>query len=173
MKGVGVGFSLKCALNTYTIYNVITARVRSTREVNVLTPVCVSVHTCEGGGGRGGLPHLRSGGYPIPGLDRGGVPHPRSGYPPPDMGWDTPQTQVWLGGIPSQVWSGVPHPRSGYPPPPGHGMGYPPWTWHGVTPPPETDQHSEHLLCGGRYASCVHAGGLSCYKLLFVPLVLK
>ena len=28
--------------------------------------------------------------------------------------------------------------------------------------PPQTDQHSEHLLRGGRYASCVHAGGLAC-----------
>ena len=36
-------------------------------------------------------------------------------------------------------------------------MGYPPCQ--------ETDQHSKHLLCGGRYASCVHAGGLSCSKL--------
>ena len=34
------------------------------------------------------------------------------------------------------------------------------------TPPPWLDgvppHHSEHLLRGGRYASCVHAGGLSC-----------
>ena len=34
----------------------------------------------------------------------------------------------------------------------------------GVPPPPnqETEQQSEHLLRGGRYASCVHAGELSC-----------
>ena len=25
-------------------------------------------------------------------------------------------------------------------------------------------QHREYLLHGGRYASCVHAGGLSCFK---------
>ena len=31
--------------------HVITARVRSTREGNVLTPVCVSVHTFVGEGG--------------------------------------------------------------------------------------------------------------------------
>ena len=41
----------------------------------------------------------------------------------------------------------------------------------GVTPPPpcqEKDQHSEHLLHGGRCASCVNAGGLSCLKLQLV-----
>ena len=27
------------------------------------------------------------------------------------------------------------------------------------------EQHREYLLHGGRYASCVHAGGLSCYNL--------
>ena len=31
----------------------------------------------------------------------------------------------------------------------------------GGTPRQETDQQSEHLLRGGRYASCVYAGGLS------------
>ena len=32
-------------------------------------------------------------------------------------------------------------------------------------PPPhqEREQHSGHLLRGGQYDSCVHAGGLSCY----------
>ena len=72
----------------------------------------------------------------------------------------------WGGGYPSQVqvrinpppqkkkklrlsWMGV-HPPSGL---------------DGSTSPPpslETEQHSEYLLCGGRYASCVHAGGLYC-----------
>ena len=37
------------------------------------------------------------------------------------------------------------------------GYSVPPQTWDGVTPPP---QHSEHLICGRRYASCIHAGGL-------------
>ena len=39
--------------------------------------------------------------------------------------------------------------------------------WTGVTPPPppkKTEKQSEYLLHGGRYASCVHAGGLSCLK---------
>ena len=57
----------------------ITTRVRSTREGNVLTRVCVSVYTCWGdpisGLGRGGTPsQVWVGGYPISGL--GGVPPP-------------------------------------------------------------------------------------------------
>ena len=80
----------------------------------------------------------------------------------PDLGWGTPQTLDWV--------------------PPGHGIGYPrawdrvppfPWTWDQV--PPQTwdrvppPRHSEQLLLrGGRYASYVHAGGLSCY-LIFLP----
>ena len=50
------------------------------------------------------------------------------------------------GYLPSQVW-GVP-------------------TWvppHQVRYPPPPEQHGVHLLRGGRYASCVHAGGLSCF----------
>ena len=37
--------------------------------------------------------------------------------------------------------------------------GYPAW---GGT---QLGQHKEYLLHGGRYASCVHAGGLSCFKM--------
>ena len=46
---------------------------------------------------------------------------------------------------------------------------------HSTTPirlivgsPWETEQHSEYLLHGGQYASCVHAGGLSCVYLKFI-----
>ena len=106
---------------------IITARVRSTREGNIYTWECLSVHNCGGGWGgtpsevwwQGGggypIPGLAGGGYPIPGLAGGGVPHPQT--------WD------WV-------------------PPLDLGPG---------TPPPE------HLIRGGRYASCVHAGGLSCF----------
>ena len=83
---------------------VFTARVRSTREGNVLTPVFVSVHTYGGGGypisglGKGGTPsQVRVGGYPISGLGRGGTPFQVQvgrGYPIPGLG------------------RGVPHPRS-------------------------------------------------------------
>ena len=132
-----------------------------------------------------GVPHPRSGqgGYPIPGLD-GGVPHPRSGWgevTQPRSGQGGTPTQVWTGGYPNPgLDGGVPHPRSGWGVPhPRSGWGGTPWdrvppdlewgtpqTWDGVPPtwdgvPP---QHGEHLLRlrGGRYASCVHAGGLSC-----------
>ena len=142
---------------TTSIYFLVTARVRSTREGNVLTRVFVSVHTC-----RWGVPHLRSG--------EGGT-----------------SSQVWSaggGGTSSQVWPrGVPHPRSGQEGYPRYSpnqvwMGYP-RNWDGVPPgpgmgynldlgwgtPPDlgwgTPQHSKHLLHGGWYASCVHAGGLS------------
>ena len=100
----------------------------------------------DGGGLGGGTPSQVWwwGGYPIPGLDgRGGT----QGTPQPGLmvgGGGTP-SQVWMvGGTPSQVWmvgtQGTPH----------HDwMGYPP------------HQHSKHLLRGGWYSSCVHAGGLS------------
>ena len=81
-------------------------------------------------------PHLQ-GGYPVPGLD-GGTP-----------------SQVWTGGYPILLMGVTPiqdqdrGPRlDGVPPPlPNH----------------ETDQQSKHLLRVRRYASCVHAGGLSCF----------
>ena len=142
-----------------------------------------------GGGGTpsqvwvgGGTPsQVWVGGYPIPGLGEGGYPIPGlgGGYPIPGLGggvphprseWGGTPSQVWVGGYPilglgergtpSQVWmvGGVTPPplaRSGWgnPPPP------PPWLM-GYIPTPH--QHSEHLLCSGRYASCVHEGGLSC-----------
>ena len=100
----------------------VTVHVRSTREANIYTWECLSVHQC------GWVPHPRSGwggtpsqvwlrGYPIPGL--GGTP---------SQVWPegTP-SQVWQGGTPSQV--GVPHLRSGGylgSPLPRPEMGYPP-----------------------------------------------
>ena len=139
--------------------SVITARIRSMTGrycFHRCLPVNISGE---------GVPHPRSGGgggYPIPGL-AGGIPHPRSdwgGYPIPGL----------AGGVPHP--SGTPLTRSGWvPPPPRPGTGYPPpdlglgtpldLGWG--TPPP---QHSEHLIRGGRYASCVHAGGLSCYDII-------
>ena len=123
----------------------------------VLFSVCLSTSG-------GGVPHPRSGrgGYPIPGLGGGGVLHPRSGQgTPPDLGWGTPP------GPGMRTRDGVP-PRPGMGYPPGPGMGYPPRPGMGYLPgpgmgtPPDLG-HSEHLLFGGRYASCVHAGGLSCF----------
>ena len=81
---------------------IITARVRSTREGNIYTWECLSVHHCRGDTLSqvwGGVPHLRSGGrgvpdprygggYPIPGLAMGGYPIPglAGGYPISGLG---------------------------------------------------------------------------------------
>ena len=84
------------------------------------------------------MPWGSRGGYPAR-SSRGGVPWP-GGYP----GWGVP-------------WRGVPWP-GGYP---GGGvpcLGGVPWPGEGT----QLGQHREYLLHGGRYASCVHAGGLSC-----------
>ena len=53
------------------------------------------------------------------------------------------------------------------------GMGYPhsgvplprPQRW-GNPPPGGIGQQMEYLIRGGRYASCVHAGGFSCLELI-------
>ena len=92
-----------------------------------------------------GTPIPTNQGYPI--LPNWGVPHPswQGGYPHPRSAW---------GGVP---WG--PPIRTGWVPPPVRtGWGYP--------PPPrchQTEQQSGHLLSGGWYASCVHAGGLSLF----------
>ena len=113
-----------------------------------------------------------AGGYPIPGLARG-VPHPRSGW-----GVSRVPLQPGLDGVPPWTWDGVP-PRTWDGVPPGLCMGYPTDLGWGTPPRPGTPlarpgmgyppdltgvppQHSEYLLCGGQYASCVHSGGLSC-----------
>ena len=121
---------------------------------------------------RGGTPsQVWTRGYPIPGLDWG-LPHPRSE-------WGGTPSQVWTGGVPHSADGGYPiqdqdGSTPGYPPVQDW-IWYPPpiQTWIGGVPqetphqsktgwgtPPH--QQSEHLLRGGRCASCVHAGGLSC-----------
>ena len=84
-------------------------------------------------GSRGGYPARSSqGGYP--------ARSSRGGYPA--RGGTLPGGVPWLGGYPG-----------------GGGTlagGYPGW---GGT---QLGQHREYLLHGGRYASCIHAGGLSC-----------
>ena len=144
----------------YFLKEIITARILSTREGNIYTWECLSVHIA-------GL----AGGYPIPGLAGGGtpsqvwpggtpslvqVPPPRpglDGVPPPRPGTRVPPSRTWDGVAPPQTWDQVPSRTWDWVlPPPDLGPG---------TPPPP--QHSEeHLIRGGRYASCVHAGGLSC-----------
>ena len=118
--------------------DIFTARIRRIWEGNIFSLFTLA---------RGGVPHLRSevGGYPISGPGRG-VPHLRfGGYP-------------ISGGVP-HVWGDTPSqggPMSG---------GYPMSGGDPISGPTPhcTEQHSEHLLRGGRCASCVHAGGLSCY----------
>ena len=98
--------------------------------------------------------------------DRMGIPP--SGlvvYPPIGTGWDIPCWD-WMGvHPPCWDWMGLL--------PIGTGWGtllsgldgvpqFPPFWLDGGSPPhQETKQQSEHLLRNGRYASCVHAGGLS------------
>ena len=107
----------------------------------------------------GGVPRppLPQGGY-LTGYPPGGVPGPPGGTWPgtPPRGYPDP---------PGGTWPGTPR---GVRVPPGGG-GVPDWvhtrgggTW---TPPgggTQVGQHKEYSLHGGRYASCVHAGGLSC-----------
>ena len=127
---------------------------------------------------QGGAPsQVQVGGYPIPGPGGGGMGTP---------------SQVQVGEYPSQVQGGYPIPGPGGYPILGPGRGCPPGipphlaggrlpgvpphlaggcppgvspTWQGGArpgTPPYQEQHSMYLLHGGRYASCVHAGGLSC-----------
>ena len=76
-------------------------------------------------------------------------PHLGGGYPYPIMLCNISQNamgQPLGGGVPCQVQPG------GVPP-------HPARLGQGGT---QLGQHREYLLHGGRYASCVHAGGLSC-----------
>ena len=107
----------------------------------------------------------------LPGQDRG---YPR-GYPGRVPTW------ARMGGtqVGSPSWQGTPpgqdggypfgYSPAGYPPGQGtHLAGYPPG--QGTPPQPGQDgggtqlgQQKEYSLHGGQYASCVHAGGLSCF----------
>ena len=67
----------------------------------------------------------------------------------PWMGVPTLDGGTYLGQVGTPGWMGVSPVRlDGDTPSPPH---------------PETEQHSEYLLRGGRYAPYAHAGGLSCY----------
>ena len=93
---------------------------------------------------------------------RGGVyPHPvPTGVVPPSGQWGC--TPIWLAGDVPLEYS---------PPPHGNWMGLLLSGLNGGNPPSpacqESEQQSEHLLCGGRYASCVHTGGLSSWVIVF------
>ena len=162
-----------------------TARIRRMREGNIS-----SLSTLAEGGvphpADGGIPHPRSGwGYPIP-RSGWGVPHSQIWMRGtlsqvwmrvPRVLWDTPiqvRSKVRMRG-----YSGYPHHWDwrGTPCPGLDGWGTPCLDWMGTPPsfeldgvPPcphqKTEQHSTHLLHGGRYASCVQEGGLSCQQML-------
>ena len=90
-------------------------------------------------------------GYPIP---RSRWGDPGKGLPPLCLGRGNSPPPTWERGYPT--WEGgMPHLGSRYPPlsrsDPRTGGGY-----------PLPEQYSVYLLRGGRCASCVHAGGLSC-----------
>ena len=97
------------------------------------------------GGGSGYLPprgvRVPPGGYPVryPPGGSGYPPEGGSGYPP--------------GGVPGQV------------PPPGGGSGTPPGGTRSGGGVPGQDNRRSTDYTAGRYASCVHAGGLSCLYL--------
>ena len=95
----------------------------------------------------------------------GGVPGPPQGGPgTPPGGWSGYPPGVWVA-PPGGVW--VPPGGRVRVPPPG-GVWVPPWggTQSG-TPRPGQKEYSLH---GGRYASRVHAGGLSCLIWISSPL---
>ena len=157
------------------IIPIFTARVRSTREGNVLTSVCPSIHpsVCP----QGGVPGPPLGVYldPPRGVTRTplGTQTPQGVPGPPQGGTWTPLGGCYpdppLGGTRTPPPGGYLDPPRGYPDPPGGtqtplgGTLTPPG---GVPRPPrggtQLGQHREYLLHSGQYASCVHAGGLSC-----------
>ena len=132
-------------------YTIITAHVR--KDGGRYCFQFVSSHRGPHPRSRWGVPHPRSRGYPIPGPGGGvPIPGPGGGYPILLMGGKPPPPQSRLDGV-------LPSPGlDGLPPPPIQ-------DWMGT---PSGDQHSEHLLYGGRCASCIHAGGHSCVFSLFV-----
>ena len=106
---------------------------------------------------------LPEGGYPARGIPCRGVPcqgvpcrgaYPARGYPcqvtpPARSGWRVPCWGGTLpGGYPGQVTPLARSGRRGYPAGGGTQVG----------------QQKEYSIHGGRYASCVHAGGLSCWE---------
>ena len=144
---------------------IITIRIRRMGEGNTFS-LLVCPHR--------GVPTLTGGYLPWPGPDGGYLPW---WVPTPARSrWGTYPGQVQTGGtypgwgIPTLVGTtplarvGTPMARVGTPNqsryPPSQGR-YPP-ARVGTPSPTRTDQHSEHLLRDGWYASCVHARGLFC-----------
>ena len=140
------------------------------REGTVFTGVCLS--TGGGGGGPVRYPPPRGPGTPPGGYRSPGTPPGGSGYPPPGGGTEVrvPPLGGYQGQVPPLGGTKVRVPPGGVRVPPQGGY------WSLGTPrggtrvryPPQggyltrVGQQKEYSLHGGRYASCVHAGGLSC-----------
>ena len=117
------------------------------------------------------LSTTRGGDVPRPGLARGSTPAGGEGGPTPQAGQDggnhlgyPPGQEGACPGYPparsGDTCPGYPLPgQDGWVPQPGGG-GCP----HRVPP---AVQQMEYLTCNGRYASCNHAGGLSCSEVVF------
>ena len=143
--------SSKCS--TSAQMNMVTLQhlIRSTASIILIT-YYVNIFTARIRRMTGGYvftgvcPSTLVGGTPFPGLDGGRYPILRYGwrYPLPRSGWAPilVRSEVRTGGCP-----GVPPPAQ---------------DWMGYSPTIPWEQHSEHLLRGGWYASCIHTGGLSC-----------
>ena len=134
---------------------------------------CVSVHIGRGGGypsprffPRSLLPGPFWKGYPSPWFfAKSLVPGPFQGYPSLSWGGGVPQDRgtspgrTGVGHTPRQDRIGIPPARY-------------PLAGTGASPlHPKTEQQSKHLLRGGRYASCDHAGRLSCYLFILAKLI--
>ena len=117
-------------------------------EGTVFTGVCLST--------RGGTPSHNTFTGPMSFL---GVPHLHPLMLPLDAPVTGPRSLPRWEVFPWPGQDGV------FPPPPQNMMVLPPPParsgWGMPPPPPRTEQQSEFFLRGGRYASCVHAGGLS------------
>ena len=103
---------------------------------------------------------------PGPDGDRGCPSQVRTGYPmmgvPTWPGMDNPprsaRSELGGGGVfLGQVRMGDGKVQTG---------GYPSQGWG--NPPPPIGQQMEYLICSSRNASCVHAGGLSCFILILI-----
>ena len=105
-------------------------------------------------------------GTPIQVRTWGGIPQDRV-LPQPGMGYLPNKVKTRGGdtsgqGTPCTARDGVPPARSGWEYP---RTGYPPLARDGV--PPRIGQQRVYVLCGGQYASCIHATGLSCLHFFF------
>ena len=127
---------------------------------------------CHGAVGGGYPARSSQGGYP----GRGGYPG-QGGYPAAGVPWSGTPPQPgqdggvpWPGGYPARgvPWSGTPPARSGWGGTLAGGGTLLPCWGRGT----QVGQQKEYSLHGGRYASCVHAGGLSCISLAFIRILL-